>query len=214
MRILPAIIALVIAAPALADEGFTPLFNGKNLDGWKERQVKKGDEGRWSVENGIFKCKAGSGWLGTEKQFGDFVLKVEWKISENGNSGVFIRVPDTDFKGSPSDAGFEIQILDDNGDKYKGKLKPYQYCGGLYHFLPVSKPVFKSAGVWQSYELTVKGDSITLVFNGEKVIEADISKNEEMKKRPKKGFIGLQNHGSDVEFRKVEIRVLEPAGDR
>jgi hypothetical protein len=208
MRITSVAAALLFAVPAFADEGFTPIFNGKNLDGWKERQVRKGQEGRWSAEGGILKGKAGSGWLGTEKQFGDFALRVEWRISENGNSGVFFRVPDTDFKGSPSEAGFEIQILDDNGDKYKGKLKPYQYCGGLYHFLPISKPVFKGAGVWQTYELSVKGDQITLVFNGEKVIEADIGKNESMQKRPRKGFIGLQNHGSDVEFRKVEIKEL------
>ena len=117
-------------------------------------------------------------------------------------------MPDTNFKGSPSDAGFEIQILDDFSDKYKGKLQPYQYCGGLYHFLPVSKPVFLGAGVWQTYELTVRGDQITLIFNGERVIEADISKNASMQKRPRKGFIGLQNHGSDVEFRQIEIKEL------
>lgn len=198
---------LLAAAPARADD-FVPLFNGKNLDGWTERQVRKGQEGRWRVEDGILKAKAGSGWLGTEKLYGDFVLRVEWKIVENGNSGVFFRVPTTEFKGSPSDAGFEIQILDDNGSHYKGKLQPYQYCGGLYHFQPISKPVFKGAGEWNSYELTVKGDRISLVFNGEKVIEADISKNADMQKRPKTGYIGLQNHGTDVEFRKVAIKVI------
>lgn len=209
MRILAATLVVLLTVPAFADDGFAPLFNGKNLDGWKERQVKKGQEGRWSVEDGILRAKPGSGWLGTEKQYGDFVLRVEWKIAENGNSGVFFRVPDTNFTGSPSDAGFEFQILDDDGDKYKGKLQPYQYCGGLYHFLPVSKKVFKGAGVWQTYELTVKGDQITLVFNGEKVIEADISKDESMKKRQRQGFIGLQNHGTAVEFRRVEIKELK-----
>ena len=200
---------LLLCCGTATGSDFVPLFNGKNLDGWKERQVKKGQEGRWSVEDGILKAKAGSGWLGAEKQYGSFVLRVEWKIFENGNSGVFFRVPDKEFTGSPSDAGFEIQILDDNGTQYKGKLKPYQYSGGLYHFVPVSKPVFKGAGVWNSYELTVKGDKISLIYNDEKVIEADISTNEDMKKRPKKGFIGLQNHGTPVEFRKVEIKVLE-----
>src|ERR1700722_19099813 len=116
MRFAALFLTLAVAASAVADDaadGFVPLFNGKNLNGWTERQVKKGQEGRWSVQDGILKAKAGSGWLGTEKQYGDFVLRVEWKIVENGNSGVFIRVPDTDFKGSPSDAGFEIQILED-----------------------------------------------------------------------------------------------------
>ena len=208
MRFTAIAVALFVCGTTFGDE-FVPLFDGKNLDGWKERQVHKGQEGRWSIENGILKAKAGSGWLGTEKQYGNFVLRVEWKIFENGNSGVFFRVPDTDFKGSPSDAGFEIQILDDNGPAYKGKLQPYQYSGGLYHFQPVTKSVFKGAGEWNSYELTVKGDKISLIYNGEHVLDADISKNKDMQKRPKKGFIGLQNHGTPAEFRKVEIKALE-----
>jgi hypothetical protein len=208
MRIIAAAFALLVTSSVVAEEGFEPIFNRKNLGGWHERQVTKGQEGRWSVVDGILQAKAGSGWLGTEKQYGDFVLRVSWNISPGGNSGVFFRVPDTKFKGSPSEAGFEIQILDDFSDKYKGKLQPYQYCGGLYHFLPVSKSVFKGADVWQTYELTARGDHITLVFNGEKVIETDISKNTEMKKRPHKGFIGLQNHGSDVSFGAIEIKEL------
>jgi Domain of Unknown Function (DUF1080) len=208
MRFAVVLTMACVCGTARADE-FVPLFNTKNLDGWKERQVGKGQEGRWSVADGILKAKAGSGWLGTEKVYGNFVLRVEWRIFENGNSGVFFRVPTTEFKGSPSEAGFEIQILDDNGPKYKGKLQPYQYSGGLYHFLPVSKQVFKGAGEWNSFELTVKGDKISLVYNGEKVIDADISTNKDMQKRPKKGYIGLQNHGSAVEFRRVEIRELE-----
>jgi hypothetical protein len=208
MKLITMCLALAFTGVAGAAE-FAPLFNGKNLDGWTERQVRKGQEGRWSVEDGILKAKPGSGWLGTEKTYGDYVLRVEWKIVENGNSGVFIRVPTTEFKGSPSDAGFEIQILDDNGSQYKGKLKPYQYSGGLYHFIGPSKNVFKGAGEWNSFELTVKGDEITVVYNGEKVVEADISKNADMQKRPKKGYIGLQNHGTAVEFRRVDIKVLD-----
>src|SRR5438105_3792854 len=110
MRTLAIVLTFAAACVVRADDkadGFVPLFNGTSLDGWKERQVKAGQEGRWSVENGILTAKPGSGWLGTEKEYGDFVLRVEWKIVENGNSGVFFRVPTTEFKGSPSDAGFE-----------------------------------------------------------------------------------------------------------
>jgi hypothetical protein len=214
MRLLSIICGLLLASFSWAgdpNDGFKPLLNGKDLGGWKERQVHSGQEGRWSVEGGILKAKPGSGWLGTEKQFSNFVLRVEWKISENGNSGVFVRVPDSDFKGSPSDAGFEIQILDDNGSQYKGKLKPYQYSGGLYHFQGISKPMFKGAGEWNSYELTVNDDRIKLIYNGEEVLDVDLSKNPDMMKRPKRGFIGLQNHGSAVEFRRVDIKEL-PSG--
>ena len=211
MKLLLPGVMLLLALPAFADDKpseFTPLFNGRDLAGWSERQVAKGQEKRWFVEDGILRAKAGSGWLGSDKQYGNFILKVEWKIAPEGNSGVFFRVPATEFKGSPSEAGFEFQILDDEGKNYKGKLKDYQYCGGLYHFVPVSKPVFKGANVWQSYELTVNGDFIALTFNGESVLKADIASNESMKKRPKKGFIGLQNHGTAVEFRKIEIKEL------
>jgi len=206
------ILFLACVAMVRADDkadGFVPLFNGKDLEGWKERQVKPGKDGFWSVKDGILTAKAGTGWLGTEKMYGNYILRVEWKIVENGNSGVFLRVPDKETNESPSSTGFEIQILDDNGSQYKGKLQPYQYSGSLYYYVPASKPMFKGVGEWNSYEITCKGDQISVVYNGEKVVEADISKEPKMQTRPKKGFIGLQNHGSIVEFRKVTIKVLD-----
>ncbi|HLW65210.1 MAG TPA: DUF1080 domain-containing protein [Gemmataceae bacterium] len=212
MRRFALFIVILLTTEIRADDkgdGFMPLFNGKDLNGWKERQVPAGKGGYWSVKDGILTAKAGTGWLGTEKMYGNYVLRVEWKIVENGNSGVFLRVPDTDSKESPSTTGFEIQILDDNGSQYKGKLKPYQYSGSLYYYVPASKPMFKGVGEWNSYEITCNGDKISVIYNGEKVVDADISKDPKMQTRPKKGFIGLQNHGSAVEFRKVEIKVLD-----
>jgi hypothetical protein len=102
----------------------------------------------------------------------------------------------------------EIQILDDNAPQYKG-LKAYQYCGGLYHFQGPSKKMFKGAGEWNAYEISCKGESIVVVFNGEKVIDADASKDAVLAKRPRRGFIGLQNHGTGVEFRNVMIKTLD-----
>jgi hypothetical protein len=109
---------------------------------------------------------------------------------------------------SPSQTGMEIQILDDNSDKYKGKLKPYQFSGSIYTFVPCSKPVYKGVNTWNAFEITCKADKVTVVYNGEKVAEADMT-TPEFAKRPLKGLIGLQNHGSAVEFRKVEIKVLD-----
>jgi hypothetical protein len=206
------LLLFAVATAIRADEpsGFEPLFNGKDLTGWEMKQSKGDIKDYWSVTNdGILSAKAGTGWLSTTKQYGDFVLRVEWRIQSGGNSGVFLRVPGVVEGKSPSMTGMEIQILDDNADKYKGKLKPYQYSGSIYTFVPCSKPVFKGAGEWNSFELTCKGDLITVVYNGEKVAEAEASKIEELGKRPKRGFIGLQNHGSPVEFRKVDIKVLD-----
>lgn len=194
-------------AAAQAKDGFVPLFNGKDLDGWEVRG-SKADQDKWSINGNLLIAKPGGGWIGTKKMYGDFILKLEWKVFEGGNSGVFLRVPDVKSKESPSYLGMEIQILDDNSPKYKN-LKPYQYCGGLYHFQGPSKKMFKGAGEWNSYEITCKGDLIQVVFNGEKVIDADAAKDAVLNKRPRRGFIGLQNHNSGVEFRNVMIKSLE-----
>ncbi len=209
MRRLIALLALLIptAASAQTKDGFVPLFNANDLDGWEVRG-SKGDQDKWCIKENLLVAKPGGGWIGTKKMYGDFVLKLEWKIFDGGNSGVFLRVPDVKSKESPSALGMEIQILDDNHPKYKD-LKPYQYCGGLYHFQGPSKKMFKGAGEWNSYEITCKGDSIQVVFNGVKVIDADAAKDAVLNKRPRRGFIGLQNHNSGVEFRKLMIKSLE-----
>src|SRR5262249_19788428 len=117
-------------------------------------------------------------------------------------------VPDVDKKVSPSGLGMEIQVLDDNAPEYKGKLKDYQYSGSLYHFVPASKSMYRP-GEWNRYEITGKGDQVIVVYNGEKVGDADRSKFPDLARRPRGGFIGLQNHSTGVEYRKIEIRVLE-----
>lgn len=198
-----------VAAEAQTRDGFVPLFNGKNLDGWQVRESRPGDKDKWTVKGDLVVTKPGGGWIGTQKMYGDFILKVEWRIFAGGNSGVFLRVPDVQSKESPSALGMEIQILDDNAPQYKGRLKPYQYCGGLYHFQGPSKKMFKGAGEWNAYEITCKGDSISVVFNGEKVVDADATKDPVLNKRPRKGYLGLQNHSSAVEFRNVKIKALD-----
>lgn len=214
MRFLACCLVLTIGGVAFADEknaGFEPLFNGKDLTGWEPKQEnpKAKDKDFWVVkEGGILACRAGTGWLGTKKEYGDFILRLEWKVAEGGNSGVFLRVPGVKEGVSPSATGMEIQVLDDNAAQYKGKLKPYQYSGSIYTFVPCSKKVFKGAGVWNSFEITCKGDLIKVVYNGETVAEADASKDENLNKRPKKGLIGLQNHGSACEYRNVMIKEL------
>ena len=211
MRFFVCLITTLTPAVALAggNDGFVPLFNGKTLDGWEVREFKGGDKDKWSVVDGVLTAKPGSGWIGTTKMYGDFVLRLEWRIPVNGNSGVFLRVPDVKTKVSPSGLGMEIQVLDDDGPQHKGKIKDTQKSGSLYGFVPPSKAVNKGPGVWNRYEITCKGDLVTVVFNGEKVVEGDMSKFPELDKRPRKGFIGLQNHSTGVEYRNIEIKVLD-----
>jgi hypothetical protein len=202
------LLALFLTTAAHAGEsGFTPLFNGKDLEGWQPAGAGKLES--WSVKEGILTATPGGGWLATTKTFGDFVLRVEWRLPTNGNSGVFLRVGDIKTKTSPSQTAMEIQILDDDGPAYKKlKLKPYQYSGSLYGFVPRSKPVYRP-GEWNTYEITCRGNQVTIVFNGTKVVDADLTQFPALLKRPQRGYVGLQNHGSAVEFKRVEIKVLD-----
>jgi hypothetical protein len=206
------ILILVLAAlPAAAQEdGFKPLFDGKTIDGWHVAGGR-GDKDKeaWSWNGEILAAKAGSGWLQSDKQYGNFILRLDWRLQEGGNSGVFLRIPDKKFTGSPSGAGMEIQILDDTSSKYVGKIKPYQFSGSIYGVVPPSKNMYKGTNQWNSYEITCQGDLVRVVFNGEKVSEADMSKEEKLRDRPRRGFLGLQNHGSPVEFRNPRIKLLD-----
>ena len=155
-----------MAAAAQTRDGFVPLFNGKDLEGWEVRESRAGDKDKWSVKGDLVVTKSGGGWIGTKKMYGDFILKLEWRIFAGGNSGVFLRVPDVKSKESPSALGMEIQILDDNAPQYKGKLKPYQYCGGLYHFQGPSKAMFKGAGEWNAYRTARRCVAASVLVQG------------------------------------------------
>ncbi|QDU28164.1 hypothetical protein ETAA8_32640 [Anatilimnocola aggregata] len=199
------------ASLATAEEGFTPLFDGKSLAGWKVMAEKNSKPDEWTVVNGVLTAKAGNSWLATEKQYGDYVLKLEWRVPENGNSGIFIRVPELKEGERPWIQGIEIQVLDDRGPIYMGKLKPWQYSGSIYGAVAADQSEFAGAGKWNAYEITCRGDLITVVLNGKKITEGDMSKLEELKTRPRVGFIGLQNHGTDVEYRNLRIKELSSA---
>ncbi|NOX87429.1 MAG: DUF1080 domain-containing protein, partial [Calditrichaeota bacterium] len=103
-----------------------PLFNGKNLEGWK---VIGGKPESWRVKDGIlYTSGKGGGWISTVKEFGDFKLSLEFRVPAGGNSGVFIRAPHS---GDPAYTGMEIQVLDDYAPVY-ANLKPWQYTGSIY----------------------------------------------------------------------------------
>jgi hypothetical protein len=214
MRIFP--LFLVLAAPValLADEkpgDFRPLFDGKSLTGWvaKTEDGKPAEDSSWSVAEGVLTCKAGSGWLSTKEMYGNFVLRLEWRVPQDGNSGVFLRVPEMKSGERPHIAGIEIQVLDDKGPIYAGKLKPWQFSGSIYGAVPAENSTYKGPGTWNSYQITCRDELIEVVMNGQKVAVADTTKLPELKDRPRRGYIGLQNHGSGVEYRNIEIQVLK-----
>jgi 3-keto-disaccharide hydrolase len=214
----------VICSTALArsddfdtPEGFEPLFNGKDLTGWK---VLNGNQSVWGAENGIlFVNGKGGGWLMTEKEYSDFEIRLEFKLPPKGNSGVALRAP---MKGDPAYAGMEIQILDDEWHKanYKG-LRNVQLTGSIYDVVPPSKDANKPIGEWNKYRITAKGPHITVELNGVVVVDANLEDHKDRAKGPasaltrshpgllrKSGHLGLQSHDGRVEFRHIFVKQL------
>ena len=190
-------------AAAGDDAGFTPMFNGKDLTGWQTT-------GNWVVqEDGTVTLKprpGESGWqrysayLTTKRKYGDFVIDLEFKFGRGGNSGVFLRVGDPKSQVS---SGFEVQILDTHGKK---KIGPHD-CGGIIGTVAASKNMVKPAGQWNRYTITCKGSQVKVVFNGEQVIDIDLSKTG-LKNRPPAGFIGFQDEAKRIWYRNVRIKEL------
>ena len=188
---------------AAAGGGFTPLFNGKDLTGWRTT-------GNWIVEKDgsvTLKPRPGeSGWqrysayLTTRRKYGDFILDLEFKFGRGGNSGVFLRVADPNSQVS---SGFEVQILDTHGKK---KIGPHD-CGGIIGTVAASKNMVKPAGQWNRYTITCKGSKVKVVFNGEQVIDVDLSKTG-LKNRPPAGHIGFQDEAKRIWYRNVRIKEL------
>ena len=120
------------AAAQAVDAGFTPLFDGKDFSGWVYGRRADGAENRsgkgYQIDNGvIFSTKEDGGNLFTEKTYADFVLRFEFKLTENANNGIGIRAP---LQGDSAYLGMEIQVLDDGGSQDKN-LEPGQYHGSI-----------------------------------------------------------------------------------
>jgi 3-keto-disaccharide hydrolase len=213
-----------LSAP-VQEGGFKPLFDGKSLAGWKPflRAGKDGTppdpKATWSIKDGAIICTGKpNGYIVTEKEYGDYVLKLKWRFpagSKGGNSGVLLHVTGPDkvwpnsieaqlFAGSAGDFWL---IADDKGQLPKLELNealkdPKNKEGRHYFRFDKDSPVEKPFGEWNEYEITCKGGDITLVVNGKKVNEG---KNGQLKK----GRIALQSEGAEVHFKDIMIRSLE-----
>lgn len=190
--------------PAADAPGFAPLFNGKDLAGWQTT-------GNWIVESdgsvSLQPRPGETGWqrydayLSTTKKYRDFVLDLEFKFEPKGNSGVFMRVGDLK---DPVKRGFEVQILDTFGLEKPG----HHDCGGIVRGIGPAKNMVKPAGEWNRYTITVRGRRVTVVFNGEHVIDASLD-DINMKDRPDEGYIAFQDEAKRVWYRNVRIKELK-----
>ena len=192
----------------LAEKDFKPLFDGKTLNGWK--LIDKKGSG-YFVKNGVIVCpEDGGGDLFTEKEYSDFVLRLEFKLTKGGNNGVGFRAPME--KGQIAYIGNEIQILDDDAHP---NLKSGQNCGSLYRIFPAKSGVAKPVGEWNAYEITADGRHIKVVLNGQTVVDGnlnDVWDPEILRRHPgmlrPRGHIGLLGHSSHVEFRNIRVHEL------
>jgi len=194
---------------AITEIGYEPLFNGKDLTGWEGAGQEA--EKCWKVEDGLLVCTGAKGpWLRSAKQYGDYNLRLAYKLKEGGNSGVYIRVP-ADGNHHGEGAGIEVQLLDDKAKRY-AELMPYQYTGSLYAIVPAEPRVSRGPDVWQTMEIDCRGTHYVVIHNGVKVIDANAEKHPELAKRLVEGYLGLQNHSEEVWFR--DLRLGQSVQDR
>lgn len=203
-----------VATTALAEDksekSFTPLFDGKSLEGWT------GALDGYRVEDGAIVCIAGGqGNLLTKKQFGDFVLRFEFRLTPGANNGLAIRSP-MRAKGNLHLDGIELQILDDRAEKY-AKLKPYQYHGSVYGVAPAKRGKLLPLSEWNKQEVTCQGSRVKVTLNGSVIVDTDLKKASTPKtldgqEHPgllrERGRLGFLGHGDRIDVRNVRIREL------
>lgn len=211
-RSLAVLICLALASPLLgagSEEGFVSLFDGKTLDGWQG-----GKDGYEIVEGAIVCKEKGGGNLYTSKEYADFHLKFEFKLTPGANNGIGIRTP---LQGDPAYVGMEIQVLDDSSDRYKG-LKDYQHHGSVYGVVAAKTGRLKPVGEWNSEEIILQGKQIKVILNGETIVDADLEKASTPKTidgqnhpglKRDKGYIGFCGHGAHVEYRNLRLKELK-----
>ena len=198
------------------ETSFTSLFNGHDLSGWTGDTV-----GYQVIDHAIVvrppqQGQAGPGYLYTKDTWTDFEFRFEFQLSPGANNGLAIRSPGT---GNPAYAAMELQILDNPHPSY-ATLKPWQYHGSIYGVAAARRGFLKPAGQWNDETVICDGRRITVILNGHVLLDVnldEVSRDGTLDGRPHPGLarangvIGFCGHGSEVAFRNIRIRPLEPA---
>ncbi|MEN9684548.1 MAG: hypothetical protein RLZZ28_334 [Bacteroidota bacterium] len=191
-------------------EGFKMLFDGSNLDSWI------GNKAGYELKEGsiVVNPKSGGGGnLYTKETYADFIYRFEFQLTAGANNGIGIRTPT---EGDAAYMGMEIQVLDNEAEKYKN-LQAYQYHGSVYGVIPARRGFLKATGEWNQEEIIAMGNKIKVILNGEVILEGDIKEaaaggTMDHKEHPglfnKKGHIGFLGHGDVVKFRRVRIKEI------
>jgi hypothetical protein len=212
----------VRAADNTPPPGFTALFNGKDLTGWKGLPVRPLDSPaarakasredlaraqakanasmreHWKVQDGAFVFDGKGESLATDKDYGDFELYVDWKILPKGDSGIYLR-------GTP-----QVQIWDPEGEKQAAVGS-----GGLFnnqkHPSKPTKRADKPVGEWNTFWIKMVGDKVSVKLNDELVVDGVVMENYWERGKPvyPTGQIELQNHGNTLYFKNIYIKELK-----
>lgn len=196
----------------------------KGIESWSFGDGGEADKA-CRIRDGVleFPKEGADGYIRTKESFGDFELRMDFRIAKMANSGLFLR---GDVKGgNPAYSGCEVQILDDfNWEKVTGsKLKETQFTGSLYGAIPPGdRTALHPLGRWNSYQVLYRGSRLRVELNGRLLYDVDTHELEAkpaFAKRAREGFIGLQRHApKQVEaevyaaFRNIWVRELPKAG--
>jgi arylsulfatase A-like enzyme len=187
-----------------------------SLDAWVLQNGQPATTGKWTAADGVLHRKDGGGSLFTAKDYGDFELALEWKISPKGNSGIKYRMRQYDGRW----LGPEYQVLDDGGHP-DAKNGVKRHSAALYDILPANpqKKRLKPVGEWNTTRIVVSGNRIEHHLNGEKVVDVQIGSdrwkegvaNSKFKNVTgfadnARGRIHLQDHGDEVWYRNIRVR--------
>ncbi|WP_237607181.1 3-keto-disaccharide hydrolase [Roseimaritima sediminicola] len=210
IREIPASEANEILASESAEK-FETVFNGRDFTGWSGAL-----ENAEIVDGAILWKQGKAGVIHTDKQYTDFVARVEFKLPPAGNNGLALRYSG---KGTAHQGGLELQVLDSEHPKY-AKLDPRQYHGSAYGLVPAHRGYLRPTGQWNFQQVTMRGSNLKVELNGTTILDADLSEVKESKDGPvnpnalrKTGHFGFGGHSDPVAFRNVSIRELpgEPA---
>ncbi len=210
-----------------ADPGFEMLFDGQSTDGWRGFQ-KDHLPSKWVLENGTLHfnptLKGDGGTVVYDKPFANFHLKLEWKIAEGGNSGIFYLGSEAPSFNRIYKTAPEMQVLDNerHPDAKMGK-NGNRMAGSLYDLIPADPQNSFEAGEWNKVEVIHKDGHVIHMMNGEKVVEYQTGTaewdalvagskfpglNPDWANLPEEGYIGIQDHGDKVWYRNIQIKEL------
>ncbi|MBK9138760.1 MAG: DUF1080 domain-containing protein [Verrucomicrobia bacterium] len=190
--------------------GFEPIFNGRDFTGWT------GPVDNYQIVDGAIVCQPGKGGcIYTKEEYGDFVVRLEFKLPRGGNNGLAIRYPG---QGDAAYAGMtELQVLDDDYEQAVGdKIDPRQAHGSAYGMIAAHRGYQHPVGHWNFQEVTVKGSKIRVELNGVVILDGDVAAVKEfMGKTPHpgkdllKGHFGFAGHNDPVAFRNIWLKRLD-----